>query len=93
MPCDLPHDYEVFHGFDLAEGEYPGAWSIRNLAIEGCLSAFEALVGRDYELSELDVTYLYPSAESWREGDLAVVCIAFDTSRADLTGPVIGSDR
>ncbi len=91
VPCDLPHEYEVYHEFQVTGEEYPGTWTTRKIAVEGCLSQFETLEGRDYQLSELDVAYLYPSAESWRNGDQAVMCVAFDTTGADLVGNAVGS--
>ncbi len=61
---------------------------------EQCLGGFEPFVGTAYELSSLDVIYLFPTQVSWqRLDDRTVICsvVALDSSK--LTGSMAGSGR
>lgn len=74
IPCVEPHTFEVFHSFDLADGAYPGAEAMGGLWMDGCLAEFEPFVGSPFADSTLDVSAIYPTEESWGEGDREVVC-------------------
>lgn len=92
VPCSDPHDYEVFAVFDVSQTEFPGAEAMSNIALDACVERFDAFVGRDYESSELDVTSLYPSPESWSaQNDREVVCAVYDMNGNQLTGTAKGS--
>lgn len=93
VECAEPHDNEVFHVFDLADGDYPGEDEAEAGANDGCIAAFESFVESDFATSELDIRYLYPSAESWDDGDREVVCALFDRSGEQITGSEEGSAR
>ncbi len=93
VDCEEPHDNEVYHLFDLADGDYPGADTVESQAIDGCLATFDSFVGHDYATSELDVRYLYPTEETWNDGDREVVCALFDLSGNKLTGSAEGAAR
>jgi len=93
VDCDEPHDNEVYHLFDLADGDYPGQSTVETQAAEGCLEAFEPFVDRDYATSQLDVRYLFPTSETWDNGDREIVCSLFDLTGAQMTGSQQGSGR
>lgn len=94
VPCSEPHDYEVFAVYDVDQSEYPGTEAMSNLAHEGCVARFDEFVGYDYESSALDVTTLYPTAQSWSiQGDREVICAIFDMSGERMTGTAEGSQR
>ncbi len=93
VDCAEPHDNEVYHVFDLADGDYPGLAAVEADAGDGCLAQFEPFVGRDYASSQLDVRYLYPTPETWDEGDREIVCSLFDLSGDPMTGSQQGSGR
>ncbi len=94
VPCDQDHEAEIYHLFDLPDGDFPAA-SLDADAAAGCDAAFEDYFGEPYAESDLSVTYLSPSAESWGQGDQEVVCIAV-TSTGGATdsseAPADGSD-
>ena len=80
IPCDEPHDYEVFAvvRFDLAEfTPYPGQSLIGEMAAVDCLERFESYVGSAYATSALDIATLSPTNQSWVEGDRGATCAAY----------------
>ncbi|HSF84469.1 MAG TPA: septum formation family protein [Acidimicrobiia bacterium] len=93
VECSEPHDNEVYHVFDLADGEYPGLSSVETEAEDGCLGAFDSFVGMDYQSSALDIRYLYPTPDTWDNGDREIVCALFDLSGDPMTGTAEGSAR
>ena len=75
VPCDEPHDSELYHEFDLPDSDYPGEESIIASAQQGCLEEFDAFVGIAYESSIYDISYLYPIEDSWNTiNDRTVQC-------------------
>jgi hypothetical protein len=77
VPCDQPHDNEVYASLDLPDGDFPGADAIAEASLDGCLERFEEYVGTPYHASQLYATWLYPTESSWGEGDREVVCVLF----------------
>lgn len=78
VDCDEGFDAEVYALFDLPEGDFPGADEAASGAFDGCLSRFESYVGIDYFESEIFLDALYPTAESWEQGDREVVCFLYE---------------
>ena len=92
VPCDMPHDNEVYAIFDLPEVEFPGVEEVAGLAADGCLARFEGFVGRDYPSSMLDIFTIYPTPDSWeRLDDREVICALFDLNYNKLEGSMLGS--
>jgi hypothetical protein len=92
QPCTEPHDGEV-----MFVGEYPnqttcpGQEAFTNYIRTNCLPAFESYVGRDYESdTELDIGWLYPTAEGWPRGDHEISCYVFRLDDTKLTQSVKG---
>jgi hypothetical protein len=90
VPCAEPHDNEAFSVFDLTMSSYP-EYDIAEISESSCVERFPAYVGRDYESSALDVVTMYPSPESWAQGDREVVCALYDMSGEKLVGSVRGA--
>lgn len=75
VPCTELHDFEVYHSFDLADGDYPGADTIQSQWTQGCLAEFEGFVGTSFDQSLLDISGIFPTEETWNElGDREVLC-------------------
>ena len=92
VPCDEPHDAEIFAKLDLPEGDYPGIDEVRATAENFCLPEFEEFAGRPYLESDLDVYPLLPTQDSWvSEDDREILCIV--VAPEDVTGTLEGSDR
>jgi len=92
VPCDQPHDNEVYATFDLTMASWPGEEQANEVADAGCLERFEAAIGADYDDSVLMITTLVPSKGSWAQmGDREVVCSAYHMELEKLTGSVLSS--
>lgn len=75
VPCDEPHDSELYHTFELTGAEYPGEAAVVEAAQQGCLDTFGAFVGEPYETSIYDIAYIYPVESSWTDvNDRSVLC-------------------
>lgn len=85
IDCDAPHDYEVFAVFDVEGFAFPSELEFEDLAVEKCLPLFEDYVGSAYETSRLDITWLVPTAEGWRQLDREMTCVLFDIDFKKLT--------
>ena len=78
LPCDEPHDQEVYYEITMDDGDY--AEDNINAASEECIGdAYTSFVGVAYQDSALDVTTLTPTKESWEQAnDRVIQCIIFD---------------
>lgn len=94
VDCAEPHDNEVYHLFDLPDGDFPGLEAVAERADAGCLAAFEGYVGTSRVDSELTYFPITPTAPSWDTvDDREVVCAVYETTFAKITGSVRGSGR
>jgi hypothetical protein len=93
VPCNQPHDQEIYYAFDVAgpSDPYPGDAELAVIWEERCLQEFEPFVGIDYEFSVLGAGALYPTSDSWAQGDREVLCYVFDFFGDSLTGSMQGS--
>jgi hypothetical protein len=92
--CDEPHLAEVIgHPRlpDAAGAEYPGDEELGEAAESECRTAFSDYVGIDYDSSNLQAEFSYPSSDTWSTGDRVVVCMVTGTETAPLTRSVMGS--
>lgn len=91
-PCAGPHDYEVYASVDVPESDdYPGDDAVEEQARTECLESFESFVGISSDQSELDFTYLTPTAASWPQGDREITCLVYADDA--VTGSLEGSRR
>lgn len=89
--CDADHLYEVYHAFDVVADEYPGEAEILSQAETGCLGTFSGFVGIAYEESQLDISYLYPTVDSWNLGDdREVLCMVVNVDGSPRSGSAQG---
>lgn len=91
IDCAQEHLGEVVGTIDVAEAEtWPGQAAHEEQAATDCDPAFTAYVGRSYQESRLEMSYLYPTESSWASGDRQIVCIVFEPEGARRTGSVKG---
>lgn len=90
VECTEEHDAEIFAEHVFSGDDYPGVDAVRAESEETCLQEFEAFIGLPYEESVLPFTMLYPSEQSWDEGDdRTTLCIV--VSDETLTESLEGS--
>ncbi|WP_158665586.1 septum formation family protein [Pontimonas salivibrio] len=78
VPCNEPHQSEVFAEVTVDSGEYPGVDSVTAQATSECMSEFGRFVGLDFAASRLNYHFYYPTASSWALGDRSIYCVVFD---------------
>lgn len=91
LSCEAAHVYEIYHAYDIPGDAYPGDDAVVTSAQDNCLAEFEPFVGTTYDDSELDVSYLYPTMESWTLGDdREVLCMLVTVDGSPRTGSAEG---
>jgi hypothetical protein len=91
VPCDHSHDYEVFHIFELEDGAYPGEPAIRQGWTAGCLAEFEDFVGKPFDVSEIEISGIHPTTETWADiDDREVICSVTRVDGEPMTGSARG---
>jgi len=93
VPCDEPHDNEIYHQFDLPDGDYPGDDAVFEAAGVECEEQFESFIGVSFEESALDIAPITPTKESWElDDDRTATCAVYDPA-GPVTGTLEGSKR
>jgi Septum formation len=92
-PCGEAHEYEVFYIASMAEGAYPNEDAFTTYVNSTCVPAFQAYVGRAYDGSTLEISWLYPGSDGWAGGDRTVECSLYDPNDNHLAGSLEGSRR
>jgi len=89
IPCDSPHEAEVFATFNLAGTAWPGSAKVAAAASSGCSSRLTGYLNPQLAIS-LTSTYVYPDATAWQAGTRVVICEVRAAS-GQLTGSVRGA--
>lgn len=84
-PCAEPHAYEVYADFAIESDKPFRSSVVEQSAWKGCADAFTGFIGTDYRDSIYGFGYLYPTAESWKDGDRQVTCYAYGDGRTTGT--------
>jgi hypothetical protein len=75
VPCEQPHEAEVFAVFELAEGKFPGDQKVFDIVDRECTKRFEEYVGVPYDESRFGMTNVSPADKvSWYY-DRGVTCL------------------
>jgi hypothetical protein len=90
LPCEQEHAQEVYALELMDDGSFPGEDAVKTEASDVCRSAFEDFVDIDYDDSKYYFNTLYPTSDSWDQGDREIVCLAYDPD-GPLTGSVEGA--
>jgi hypothetical protein len=95
LDCSLPHQNEVFDVLDMpgAGRDYPGETALQDFARRSCTTNFASYVGREYEVSALEVGYYLPSSSEWESGAHKLGCYVYDVNGGKLVGSMRGSAR
>ncbi|WP_207453249.1 septum formation family protein [Herbiconiux sp. SYSU D00978] len=84
IPCAEPHRFEVYHEFELPDGDFPA--DVDQQALTGCDAQFQAFVGVPNNQSKYEISYFAPTSASWAADDRLVSCLLFDPTGAEMTG-------
>jgi hypothetical protein len=93
VPCSEPHLAEVYHAFDVPDGDtFPGQ-AVIDAETEKCIGEpFTAFIGLPYQESVFSVLPFTPTAQSWEIGDREILCTVTDPA-GDTTGTLAGANR
>ncbi|WP_227430891.1 septum formation family protein [Psychrobacter sp. I-STPA6b] len=91
--CTKPHDYEIFYTFNLTNQTLPDDETLEEEAFEKCTQAFQQYIGKSYEDSIYEMSYLHPTEESWQADDREVACFLVDAEGKKLTQSLKGSNQ
>lgn len=73
--CDQPHAGEVFAVLQMPGGDFPGQSAIEDYQNK-CEPALASYAPGAITDGSVQLYVLYPTAETWKQGDRAVTCIA-----------------
>ncbi|WP_208027182.1 septum formation family protein [Rhabdothermincola sediminis] len=95
LDCSLPHRNEVYAVLDYpaSDDTFPGEKALETFAKQECPRRFEGYVGKQYELSDLEIGYQLPDSTNWRRGTQKIGCYVYDLNGNRLVGTVQGSAR
>jgi hypothetical protein len=94
VPCNEPHEYEVFALSNYeGDGTYPPDSATEAIFTQICEPDFEPYVGAPYATSEIYGQMITPSEESWNAGDRGYICLLYDPDDAELTESLEGANR
>ena len=92
VPCDEPHDNEVFHVFQIDDGEFPGVDEVKQIGLEGCEPELEGYVGATAADAGLMIVPVTPTEQSWNDtDDRTVLCALYKADGTEITGSLEGS--
>lgn len=78
IDCDKAHDGEVFTIIELKDtAKYPGTKFVSGKGQRGCRARLRRQATRKaYRDRQLGYKFVYPTAQSWAQGDREVTCVA-----------------
>ena len=89
VPCDLPHQQEIFAVVRHPDDAYPGAGAVASFADRSCLSALDTDLGLTID-DGVAFSYLLPTLEGWnRSGDRTIVCVLVFDPALGVTGSFV----
>lgn len=92
VPCDEPHDNEVFHVFDLPDGDFPGDDEVKEQGLAGCEPKLAGYVGATAEEAGLLIVPVTPTEGTWDTADdRKVICALYKADASKVTGSLKGS--
>lgn len=92
VPCEEPHESEVFAEITIPDGDFPGIDAVQAQAVEACQVEFRRFVGVEFTASTLNFHYYYPTESSWYVGDRSIYCVVFDPGQL-TEGTLRGANR
>ena len=86
VPCDEPHEAQVFHALSLTGDDYPGMAEVDRQADEACAAALIDELSHRQDLFELAYAFFTPTESGWNDlADRDVLCVAAFPGRDTTT--------
>jgi hypothetical protein len=83
VSCDGPHDSETFAEFTMKDAKYPGDDAVQSQAQADCSgTAFAQFIGIASSDSTLQVSYYFPTSDTWQGGDRTISCTVYQIDQA-----------
>ena len=77
VACNKPHDGEVFTVIELEGDKYPGTKFVTGKGNRGCRARLRRqATAKQYRDRLLGYKFVYPTKQSWAQGDHEVTCLA-----------------
>jgi hypothetical protein len=92
-PCNREHEYEVIFTGTMDGVGYPSDDALGEYFDGHCVPAFEVYIGEAWESSPLDIFWLTPNREGWRQGDRSIQCLVHHPTVKRLTMSLKGIGR
>lgn len=92
-PCNREHEYEVIFTGSADGVGYPTDDAFGGYFNTMCVPAFEAYIGEEWGASPLDIFWLTPTREGWRQGDRSIQCLVYHPTVKRLTQSLKGAGR
>jgi hypothetical protein len=90
VPCEKPHDGQVFAEFDVEGGSYPGEDEMIRQAVAGCDDRWPAMIDGEWGFDGVfDLAIIYPRWSSWQLGDREVSCIVIRLDGGEISGDLL----
>ena len=93
VPCDQPHEGEIYYTFALPAGPYPGDEQLQAQVLDMCSAEFQTYVGVSPADSSLALNFIWPDRTYWLQGIRLGGCGLSDATGLELTGSMRGSGR
>ncbi len=91
VPCDRPHQAEVYGTAEVRGEAFPGVDQLRRRAATACAQRFAGYTGEPAGPgTELAFVEVVPTVESWAAGDRAALCLALGPDGAPLSASIAG---
>ncbi|MCA0294990.1 MAG: septum formation family protein [Actinobacteria bacterium] len=88
LPCDSPHNGQVFAIVTLPAGGYPGDDEAIRLGIDACAEEIDGFFGTSAAIAPSLQSFSFTAPKTdWENGDHSVRCLVVDTA-GDFTGDV-----
>ncbi|MBB5872393.1 hypothetical protein F4553_005827 [Allocatelliglobosispora scoriae] len=88
VPCNQPHDAEIYAIFSLTGSTWPGDAKVADLAETGCTTRMKTFLPSKSAQAKYDIFFIHPAESGWIRGDRSVSCLATALPGKKLNAPI-----
>jgi len=85
VPCNQPHNAQVFAVLAVPGSSYPGTAALQHQAATGCHARIAGSIDRSQVTNSMTLQYLYPESQSWSAGHRSITCLVVDSSNMNTS--------